>query len=244
MAEIVDIASEVTFRIRGQQKSTVITPAPTPDEWEEFVKPSYPSDGWEEFEASIGQVPPENTAKIVSFVTTRSADQYDMWSHPKILGYLSFIEMKIKEMEEYAQISKNFNSLTFNEVNNALGNYYTIYLSLLSLYHVAYAEMEREGVRYQQWFDEEYIKIRRRENNPALSAQKWLSQKEIEAMVRVEHKQKYQELKAALVASERQTAFLRRLLDSWEGHKFALQTMSKNLQTEYGGAHLSDNGSF
>jgi hypothetical protein len=164
----------------------------------------------------------------------------DLWNHPKIQGYLSFVESKIREMEEYAQITRNYDSLSFDDVNRSLSSFYTIYLSLLSLYHIATIELEKETLIYQQWFDELYIKIRGRENNPKLSAQKWLSQKEIEAMVKVEHKEEYFEHKSRLIAAERQAAFLRRLVDSWEGHKFTLQTLSKNLQKEYDNSNLAD----
>lgn len=196
-------------------------------------------DGWDEYLTLDSDAPLTPTETVETVAPTQGSS--DIWSHPKLQGFLSFVEMKIKEMEEYARISRNFNTLTFDEVNSALGKHYTTFLSLLSLYNIAVVEMEREKARFQEWFDEKYISVRKRENHPSLSAQKWLSQKEIEAMVRVENKGKFREGSAAVLASERQVAFLRRLVDSWESHKFALQTMSKNLQTEFNSAHMSDN---
>lgn len=206
--------------------------------------PQEESDGWDAYDSLDNSTEIAEHSEAISDLMKEAEDippdQLDMWSHPKVQGFLSFVEMKIKEMQEYARLSKELEILTFSEVNLKLANHYEVFLSLLSLYNVAIMDKEREAMNYQEWFDEQYLKIRRRENTVGLSANKWLSQKEIESMVRVENKEDYQKKKIATIASERQVAFLLRLRDSWESQKYALQTISKNMQIEYRNSHMSD----
>lgn len=182
----------------------------------------------------------EEISDLMQEAEEASPDQFDMWNHPKLQGFLSFVEQKIKEMQEYAKLSKELDILTFNEVNDKLANHYEVYLSMLSLYNVAIIEQKREEAMYQEWFDEKYLLIRKRENTASLSANKWLSKNEIDSMVRIENKEEYRKKYASLIASQRQSAFLLRLRDSWESQKYSLQTISKNMQTEYRNSHLSD----
>jgi len=170
------------------------------------------------------------------FTDLESSDDQELssiWDHPKLQGFFSFVENKIKQMQEYSRSVKDFNNVTFFELNQTIANHFDVYLSLVSLYNVA--EIEREAVEqdFQTWWDELYVKKRGQVNAHSLSAQKWASAKEIEAMVRVDNKQEYKERYMGVVAARRQVQFLRRLIEGWQDFKFALQTMSKNMQTEY-----------
>lgn len=160
-------------------------------------------------------------------------EEDSIWDHPKLQGFFSFVENKIKQMQKYSHTVKDFNNITFFELNTALGNHFDVYISLVSLYNVAEVERESAEQDFQIWWDDLYVKKRALVNPGNVSAQKWASTREIEAMVRVENKDDYKEKYMSLVAARRQVQFLRRLLEGWQDFKFALQTMSKNMQTEY-----------
>ncbi len=156
-----------------------------------------------------------------------------IWDHPKLQGFFSFVENKIKQMHGHSKAVKDFNNVTFFELNQTLANHFDVYTSLVALYNVAEVERESEEQDFQTWWDDLYVKKRAMVNSHSLSAQKWASSKEIEAMVRVDHKAEYKDRYMGVVAARRQVQFLRRLIEGWSDFKFALQTMSKNMQTEY-----------
>ncbi|MCA1806336.1 MAG: hypothetical protein LC687_00430 [Actinobacteria bacterium] len=156
-----------------------------------------------------------------------------IWDHPKLQGFFSFVENKIKQMHSHSRAVKDFSNVTFFELNQTLANHFDVYISLVALYNVAEVEREAEEQDFQTWWDDLYVKKRAVVNAHSLSAQKWASSKEIEAMVRVDHKDEYKDRYMGVVAARRQVQFLRRLIEGWSDFKFALQTMSKNMQTEY-----------
>lgn len=156
-----------------------------------------------------------------------------LWDHPKLQGFFSFVETKIKQMQEHTTKIKDIQNLTFLELNQALANHFDVYMSLVSLYNVAEIERAATEQDFQTWWDDKYVEKRKKVNPTHMSAQKWASTKEIEAMVRVENKEEYKEKHIAVVAAQRQMKFLQRLMEGWQDFKFALQTISKNVQTEY-----------
>jgi len=208
------------------------------------VKEKTEQDAWEEFAAQYEEQtnPLKDMAKAADITpdidsVLQDLDKDDspssLWDHPKLQGFFSFVETKIKQMQEHTVRIKDINNLTFFQLNQALANHFDVYMSLVSLYNIAEIEREATEQDFQTWWDELYVQKRSKVNAPSLSAQKWASSREIEAMVRVDNKEEYKERHIAVVAARRQMKFLQRLMEGWQDFKFALQTISKNVQTEY-----------
>jgi asparagine synthetase B (glutamine-hydrolysing) len=142
---------------------------------------------------------------------------------------------------------------TFSEINEALMNYSSTQIALLSAHNIARINFIREKEEYDEWFANRYLTIRKEVNPVTLSAQKWFSQKEIEMMVKNKYKEEYKSRIWDLHQTEHKLNFLRRLIDSWEKHSFILHQLGKNLQSEInanlrqtGGSDMSfgDDGGF
>lgn len=168
---------------------------------------------------------------ILDFMDAKTADS--IWDHPRLQGFFSFVETKIDQIAELRNNIRDINSVTLQELNVAMFNHNETYNSLVGLYNIAATEEEAVKLDFQLWFDELYVKARVRLNPSSVSAQKWASSKEIEAHVRVENKDEYKKRRMDVIAAERQTAFVRRLMEGWDGVKFSLNTISKNQQVQY-----------
>lgn len=155
-------------------------------------------------------------------------------SHPAELAEQEltvFINENIEKMQKYASLGSGMEP-TFTDLNNALMNYSKVQYSLLSLHNLARLDHKRQQEEYDEWFAEKYLIIRGEVNPTSLSAQKWLSQKEIEMMVRRRFREDYKEKTWSLHTTEHRLNFLRRLIDSWDRHSFVINMLSKNLQSE------------
>lgn len=184
---------------------------------------------WEEYDEELQEY---STEKLDGFLEDK-VSTHSLWDHEALKGFYSFCEKQITEMRALKNKIRNINAVTFSELNTALYDHGEYYRSLVLLYNTAKIEEEALKGEFQIWFDEKYVVVRARENDKKLSAQKWLSAKELEAIVRVENSAQYKEYRIKIIAAERQTSFLRRLMDNFEGLKFALSTISRNQQTIY-----------
>lgn len=217
-----------TTDIPQRKKKTETT---SEDAWEryaqEFDKNQTPNPLEDKME------PPEVPDIDELFSFEKDEESGSIWDHPQLQGFFSFVETKLDQMHKYASTVKDVNNITFYELNEALANHYDVHTSLVGLYNTADVEREVIEMDFQAWFDEKYMDMRKKMNPTSVSAQKWSSAKEIEAAVRVEYKDEYKQRYLKVVAARRQTKFIQRLLEGWEGFKFSLQTMSKNIQTQY-----------
>lgn len=152
---------------------------------------------------------------------------------------VSFVNTQINRMREAIHLGAG-RELSFYEINEALCTYQDTNLGLMVLYTTARTEHIRAEEAYESWFAEKYLEVREELNPRNLSAQKWLSQKEIEMAVRVRYKDEFTRYNREVIVTEQQVAFLRRLLEGWASHQYILTQLSKNLISEIKGLGIED----
>lgn len=143
---------------------------------------------------------------------------------------VAFVTEQLKNLERYSEI--DFDNLTFDKVNRILCKFYDVSRSLQALQFFASKDYAKEKNSFDFWLADESVKIRRRENKPDVAGTKWLGQKEIDMLVRVECKEVYVNKLDSLSLVEQKLSFVNNMLKSWESQQFALSTLSKNLQSE------------
>lgn len=146
--------------------------------------------------------------------------------------FIKWVNEQMEQMKKNLTLGKDEREITFFELNQALRSWTEVHWSLISLYSIAKIEHEAKNEEFENWYADVFIGVRARENKKDLSAGKWASQKEIEMMVRKEYGFEFQGRKADLLYAERQVAYLRRILESWQTHQFVLGTLSRNMQAE------------
>lgn len=149
----------------------------------------------------------------------------------------AFVNEQIEKMRSYVQFQAGAEP-SFFEINQALLTYQDTNLGLLALHNTAKMDNTRAKEAFDDWYAEKYVFIRDRENPRTLSAQKWLSQKEIELMIRHEYKDEYHRYNWDVVITEQQLAFMRRLLESWASYQYVLTQLSKNIISELNGTSV------
>lgn len=152
---------------------------------------------------------------------------------------IEFVQSQIETMKAHLSLG-NGGEPSFYDVNNALCSYQNINLALLAMHNTARIEYTKAKERFEDWFAEKYITIRERENPRSLSAQKWLSQKEIELMIRTEYSEEHKQYNWDMIEAEHQLNFMRRLLEAWSAHQFVLTQLSKNLISEVAGLNVDN----
>lgn len=177
------------------------------------------------------------TRTIAKPQVTSSTPQADEAEYEQKM--LAFVNEQIEKMRKYVQLGSGAEP-TFYEVNQALCTFQDIQLALLALHNTAKIENIKAKENFDSWFAHKYIEVRDKVNPRSLTAQKWYSQKEIEMIVRTEYEAEYTSLNWALIQSEHQLNFLRRLLDSWGSYAFTLNQLSKNLIAEAGSLNFPD----
>jgi hypothetical protein len=143
---------------------------------------------------------------------------------------ISFVTEQLKNLERYSEI--DFDSLSFDKVNRILCKFYEVARSLQALQFFAQKDYNKEKNDFDFWLASESVKIRLRENKPDVAGTKWLGQKEIDMLVRVECKEVYKSKLDSLSLAEQRLSFITNMLKSWDSQQFALSTLSKNLQSE------------
>jgi hypothetical protein len=167
-------------------------------------------------------VPPPTAAPIKAQAT------YDQIAEQRLV---EFVDKQINDMQSRIQLG-NGHEPSFSEVNDALMSYQDTHLALLSMYHNSKFEHARAKERFDEWFAEKYMMMREELNPRSLSAQKWVSQKEIEMAVRNRYKKEFSELNWNITLADQQLSFMRRMLDNWGQYAFILNQLSKNLIAE------------
>src|SRR5574344_1945710 len=122
---------------------------------------------------------------------------------------LTFVESQLELMNKYANLRNDSGFLDMYTLNEALLSYSSINCSLLSLDVVAKNELGKAQEAFDDWYAEKYHEIRSKYNLNNISAQKWLSSKEIDLEIRCQYTAELKRLKADVDAAERKLAFVR-----------------------------------
>jgi hypothetical protein len=138
---------------------------------------------------------------------------------------------KVKAMEDCLKLGAG-KDLTFYELQEALMEHEHISLSLLILQNEARILLHREKNKFDVWKDEQYIKIKHRENTKELSGQKWASATELNSMVKAENKQEYLRLANEYEECDHKYAFMNHVIKIWDAYSYTLNTLSQNIRSE------------
>jgi hypothetical protein len=144
--------------------------------------------------------------------------------------FYKFVNEQIEKLKKYSEL--NSDDLKFDDLNRVLCNYGQIYFTLLSLYTFSQTELKLAKEEFDCWYADKFVSIRERENRIELAAQKWLSYKEIEMLLRKENKVEYIGKKQSLSLIEQRVEFVQQMIKTWESQQYILSTLSKNIQTE------------
>ena len=145
---------------------------------------------------------------------------------------LTFVESQLELMNKYANLRNSSGFLDMYTLNEALLSYSTINCNLLSLDTVAKSELGKAQEAFDDQYAEKYHEIRAQHNLNSISAQKWLSSKEIDLEIRCQYTAELKRLKADVDAAERKLAFIRRLLDAWDKQLSVIRQLCKNTEIE------------
>jgi len=145
---------------------------------------------------------------------------------------LEFCSIQINKMKKHIKLDNVEGFPSFFEVNQALMGHHNVYLSLLTVYYSAKHEYTAAKRQYDNWYAEKYTLIMRAENPRSISAQKFISTKEIEFLLRMAHATEISEKLDNLNLLDEKLSFMRRMLDGWKGHQFVLTQLSKNIMGE------------
>ena len=145
---------------------------------------------------------------------------------------LEFCGTQITKMKKYLKLENDEGFPAFYEINQALMGWYNVYLSLLTVYYTAKHEHRSAKNEYDNWYAARYTEIRKEENPKSISAQKFISTKEIEFILRMRHVEEISKRLELLDLLDEKVSFMKRTLDGWQSHQFVLTQLSKNVMGE------------
>ena len=145
---------------------------------------------------------------------------------------LTFVESQLELMNKYADLRNESGFLDMYTLNEALLSYSSINCSLLSLDVVAKNELGKAQEAFDDWYAEKYHEIRGRYNLNNISAQKWLSSKEIDLEIRSQYPADFKKLKSEVDSADKKLSFIRRLLDAWDKQLSVIRQLCKNTEIE------------
>ncbi len=148
---------------------------------------------------------------------------------------LEFCSKQITKMKQHLRLENEEGFPSYFEINQALMGYQNVYLSLLTMYYASKHEYSEAKMLYDNWYAERYTEIRREENPKSISAQKFISTKEIEFILRMKHVEENTKRLTNITLLNEKLSFMRRMLDGWKAHQFVLTQLSKNVQGEIQG---------
>ena len=168
-------------------------------------------------------------------VRTRGQQTITSESSPEeIENFYTFIQSTIQRYGDLAVVGRDSQNLTFVELNDALQAWERVWLGITGLKTQAKVELAHKNEEFENWFANRYIILRNELNPRTLQTSKWYSQKEVEMEVRVKFADEMNAWKKELILLEQKVEFLRRVSDGWDGHRWNLSALSKNLQAEAG----------
>ena len=155
--------------------------------------------------------------------------------------FITYVEQQIAYMEGFLKIGAG-KEINFYELEEALKGYTHVHLSLLAMYNVARFEHMKQEEEFAQWYAEKLVYIRDKYNLTEKSAQKWASQRELDALLRKDFSSEFQPKKASLLTCDQKHSFLGQLVKMWEGYSYILNTLSTNVRAELGTANFDNHG--
>lgn len=153
--------------------------------------------------------------------------------------FLKFIEGEIKRFINEDRLGKETN-LSFDSLYYALQKYQQTYWSILAMYEKANNEYKQKNSQFQVWWDEQFIRIRNRENRVDLTAQKWASKAELESMTRFENKEGFLKWEEELRFYEGMASFVKKILDQWSAQSHILGHLTNLIKTEIGTTNIGN----
>jgi len=153
--------------------------------------------------------------------------------------FFQFVEKQIDEMREYLKL-RSGKEVTFFELEEALKGYSHVHLTLISLFHIIRMEKSLAEESFDQWYAEKFIEERAKHNLPSLAAQKWASQRELDALVRIDNPEEFKRRKEAKLSIEHRESFIASILKMWESYSYTLNVLSSNARAELNTGFMAD----
>lgn len=177
---------------------------------------------------------PPTTSSTSNTLIDQAFDQYNQAASKSSAEdrLLEFVEEQINKMQKYTNLGNPQGAPGWFELNNALMGFNNMQTSLIGLDVIAKQEAYKAEELLKDKQAEWYIEAREKLNPVTLSAQKWYSTSELEAYVRVHHRDELHRLSAESNAATAKVAAVRRLLDAMDKYALILSRLSKNLETE------------
>jgi hypothetical protein len=145
--------------------------------------------------------------------------------------YIKFVEEQIKVYQKRSNLVVD-GEVPFTEVNRVLAEYSQVNLALIAEYNRKKKEKHDIEFAYQKWWDRRFVETRNKMIAETESKTIKISVKEIEAQVRYENEEKYEEWLNKKTSAEYQVRFMIRLLDNWKKIDTILVTLSNNARQE------------
>lgn len=142
---------------------------------------------------------------------------------------IKFVEKKISQMNE-SLLFNGDDTPGFGKLNQALMEYESVMLGLLTLHQEARFKASVAQEKYDNFYAEKFIEVKTRD--ATLNPKKMMAAKEIEMAVRKENMTQLAKLKANVLETENEYNFINHLVESWKGYQFILGTLSRNSQAE------------
>jgi len=147
--------------------------------------------------------------------------------------YIEYVQEQINYFRKHSElIDHSANEITPQKINTILANFSNVQLALHSEYRRKHVELKTLKRKFQAWWDEKYVAMRKKLNPITLSGSKWLSKNEIESETRVEHAIDYEEWKEQVDVMEEQVSFIHQLMQDWSSLGYRLSILSDNSRQE------------
>lgn len=164
---------------------------------------------------------PATTASVIEAEKSYTEAEQDL---------IKFVEKKIAQMNE-SLLFNGDSSPSFTKLNQALMEYESVMLGLLTLHQEARFKSQAAQEIYDNFYAQKYCA--ERENAISLDPKKKIpAAKEIEMLVRSKWLNDLAAKKAEVLRAENEYNFINHLVDSWKNYQFILGTLSRNAQAE------------
>lgn len=157
----------------------------------------------------------------------QSHDPFDN-AHKKFYDY---VEEQIAMMNSRAKLISSSN-ISFFELNEAMVGYTRVLEGLISAYTDLKIEVGVAEAKLDIWYSDKYMQVRNENNLKTEKTATWLSQKEIDAIVKSKFKAEYSAYKAECIRLDAERSYVERKIKAWETYNFLLGQLSRNLIAE------------
>lgn len=143
---------------------------------------------------------------------------------------IEFVEKKISQMQQNLLFEGDV-VVQFPKLNEALMNYESVTLGLLSLHQEARFKSQIAQENYDNFYAIKYVEIKNEQASLAKD-QKITAAREIEMLVRQRNMVELSKLKAKVIEAENEYNMMNHLVESWKNYQYVLGTLSRNAQAE------------